>query len=234
MKYESISVGMFIVRTRALPWLRVLSGEICYVEAVSGSELHLRITKDCVPSGDVYAVPQQADDDGWYDVSDLVLDANACIRPSGNDVEFPAPVASNYRNFLGLGNSVKPLSNQEAVGKVCLLGEGTGSNIAFAKSGVYVVSADDNGFVIGYQGYCDSSVRDNVSLRILNLMGTNRKFYPAGDIVNACAVAYREDCMLADKYTRNLLDASVVSSSDSSISAGRSRVGNMKLEAAVC
>lgn len=234
MKYSDMSPGMFIVRTRSLPWLRVLSGEICYIEASNAEEIHVRVTRDCVPSGDVYAVPQQADDDGWYDVSDLVLDANACIRPSGSDVKFPAPVAANYRNFLGLGNTVEPLSNREAIGRVCLLGEGNGASVAFAKSGVFVVSADDNGFVIGYQGYCEHSNSENVSLRILNLTGTNRRFYPASDIVNACSVAYSEDCMLAEKYTRNLIDEAIISSSDSSIAASRSRVGNIKLEAALC
>lgn len=237
MRYTEIYAGMFIVRTKGLPWLRVLSGEICYVESTGDGEIHLRITQDCVPKGDIYSVPSQADDGFWYDVSDLVLDANSCIAPSVDTLAFPAAVTANYRNFLGLGSVVSPLSNEDAVGKICMLGEATPAGVVFAKNGFYVISCDEEGYVIGYQGYCDYCAPDDkrlLSLRILNLNGTNRRFYPADSIVNACITAYNEDCELASTYEKQIGEDTIVSSAESSLAASHDGVSRIQLEAAVC
>lgn len=238
MKYAEMSAGMFVVRTKELPWLRVLSGEICYIEAVEVGVVRLRVTQDCVPKGDIYEVPGQADDGCWYDVSELVMDANACIVPSSGTCAFPTPVASTYRNYLGLGDRVPELSEDEAVGRVCLLGErsASGDAVAFTKQGFYVVSCDENGYVIVYQGYCDYCPPDEkrmLSLRILNLRGTRRAFYPADEIVSACIQAFDEDCNKASEYTQQYIEDTIVSSADSNLAAARGGVSELRLEAAL-
>ena len=238
MRYCEMSAGMFVVRTKELSWLRVLSGEICYIESVEPGVIRLRVTQDCVPKGDIYEIPQQADDDGWYDVSELVMDANACIVPSSGTCAFPTPVASTYRNYLGLGDSVPELTVEEAVGRVCLLGERSqnGDSVAFTKQGFYVVSCDENGYAIVYQGYCDYCPPDEkrmLSLRILNLSGTRRAFYPADEIVSACIQAFDEDCGRASDYTQQYIEDTIVSSTDSSLAAARGGVSEIRLEASL-
>ena len=239
MKYAEMYTGMFIVRTKELPWLRVLSGEICYVEVATDSTIRVRITQDCVPKGDLYEVPVQANDGCWYDVSELVMDANACIAPASNTCCFKSPVMSTYRNYLELGSKVREYSVNEAVGHVCLLGERSpeGDAVMFTKQGFYVVSSDDNGYAIVYQGYCDycpPDERRSLSLRILNLNGTRRAFYPANEIVSACANAFEEDCNRAAEYTKIFMEDTIVSSTDSNITATRGGVSELRLEALSC
>lgn len=237
MKYNQIHQGMYVVRTKELAWLRVLSGAICYVDGVAPNEIRVRVTDDCVPKGAVYYVPAQADDDYWYDVSELVMAANSCITPASHTDAFSSAVAANYRNFLGLGDVISPLSLDQAEGRICMLGEQTNSGVVFAKTGFFVVAHDDSGYVIAYQGFCDFKEDDEprvLNLKVLNLNGTKRAFYPARDIVSACTAAYEEDCEKADEYVRQIREDTIVSSADSALSARNSRVSDMKLEAAVC
>lgn len=237
MKYSNMSSGMYIVRTKELPWLRVLSGVVCYVDSVDQGELHLHVTEDCVPKGNGYVVPVQADDGEWYDVSELMMDANSCIPPSTANAEFTSAVAMNYRNFLGLGDVVKPYSVDQAVGKICLLGESTPHGTIFGKTGFYVVSCDRNGYIAAYQGfseYKDPGDQRALTLKILNLNGTKRAFYCAQAIVDECAAAYEADCNAADVYSQQIQEETIVSSTESSFAARRSRISGMELEEVVC
>lgn len=237
MKYAEMYTGMYVVRTRDLSWARVLSGNICYVDGVTGEELHLHITEDCVPKGSALAVPKEADDGHWYDVSELVMQANSCITPSLSECVFTSAVAPNYRNFLGLGSQVPPYALEDSVGHICLIGEHVSNNVIFAKNGYFVVGCDSNGYVIVYQGYCDFLEDDEprkLNLRVLNLRGTARDFYPAEPIVSACCAAYAEDCALADQYRQDIREDTIVSSTDSILSAGSSDIERLSLEAAVC
>lgn len=237
MRYSEMSSGMYVVRTKELAWLRVLSGEICLVESVTSTGIRVRITCDCVPCGDYYDVSVQADDGAWYDVSELVLDANACIAPSGRDCEYPAVIAAGYRNYLQLGSKISHLSVKEAVGKICLIGEVTADGSRkFTKTGMYVVSADNAGCVIVYQGYCEHREKGEprtLTLRVLNLNGTKRQFYPADVIVTACAEAYYEDCSRAAEYSNAIETAAMVASTEVLPGVIRGSVDGLDLEAAV-
>lgn len=235
MRYSEIYAGMFIIRTRELGWLRAISGEICYVVEASNGQLRVRVTRDCVPIGDVYEITDSADDGHWYDVSELVMDANACIAPSAETCSFSTAVEVTYRNYIEESTRIQPLSLESAVGKICLLGEKAKNSNAtvFSKVGFFVISSDDEGYAIVYQGYCDyhePDERRNLSLRILNLNGTRRNFYSASEIVAACHDAYVDDREIAAKYASRYREETIVSSADSMISARRGGVNTILLE----
>lgn len=224
MKYCDMKPGMYIIRTRELPWAKILSGAICLVEQVdAGGNIVVRLTADCVPTDNAFSIPNAADDGYWARVTDLVLEANSSIRPVNSECAFISPVASTYRNFLGLGSSVQPITPKEAVGQICLIGESKDGQPKFSRTGLYVIAVDDEDFTIAYQGYCDhQSNNENrkLNLRILNLRSSGREMYPAQPIVDSCAEAYKEDCELAAMYTRRIQEDTMASSTDSMFSGG--------------
>lgn len=237
MRYEELKKGMYVVRTRELSWARVLSGAICLVHGVEkDGSLHVQLTDDCVPKGGILAVGPQADDGAWYDVSMLVLDANSAIAPKSNKCAYKSAVECNYRNFLGL-KDLKPMTTEEAEGSICLIGERTKTgHVVFSKTGYYVISVDVNGYAIVYQGFCtyvDEYSSRKLQLRVMNLDGTDRAFYDASAIVDACHSAYEEDCKLASKY-REVIRMEVASSSNEfnggSASASAEFVERLSLE----
>lgn len=219
--------GMYVIRTKELPWARKLTGVICLVESVSDDgALLLRVTEDCVPRGGALKVAPQGDDGCWYDVSDLVMVANSAIAPSSTACEFSSLVESSYRNYIDVGN-VYPLSLDDACNTVCLIGEQLeDGRTVFGKTGFYIIDFDANNYVIAYRGFCEHTcgVERKLSLCILNLCGTTRQFYPADAIVSQCHAAFMEDTQLAGTYRERITNAvsgastdygnSVVSSSD--------------------
>lgn len=207
MRYSEMMPGMHVVRTRELSWARTLSGVVCLVCNTQQGKIHIQMTKDCIPVGNVLAVPADADDGYWYDVSELIMDANSAILPASNADSYSCSVEANYRNFVGC-DGLKPFVGNEAVGQLCLIGERQKSGrVAFSKMGYYVVGVDVNGYAAVYQGFCEylePTVPRNLSLRILNLSNTERAFYPAAEVVNACHTAFAEDCNLATSFREEI------------------------------
>lgn len=238
MQYREMHAGMYIVRTAELRWAKQLSGVICYVASEPTAQgLHIRATRDCVPVGNTFCLSFDADDGNWYDVSNLVLTANAAICPSKHINSFSSPIESNYRNFLGLGSTVKPYTAQSAVGNICLVGEEQRGDVLFSRVGYYIIDADDSGYMIAYRGYTQYMENEgdrSLHLQILNLSGTQRKLYPAAEVVSACHSAYTADMSLADGYTKQLRENMIVSSGDSSMKFHSGHVTSLNLEGAVC
>lgn len=208
MKYSEMNPGMYVVRTKELSWARVLSGNICYITDVLNStgELVMQLTKDCVPCGKKFKVPKEGDDGFWHDATALVFEANCAIQPPQTTCMYCSPVASNYRNYLGI-QDITPTDGEDAQDRLCLLGEQTPTGILFAKTGYWVVAHVD-GYYIAYQGYCDyleEGVKRETTLRVLRLSG-DRHFYPADEIVNRCSQAFQEDLERNNQYTRQIFE----------------------------
>lgn len=221
MRYSEMFGGQYVIRTAKLAQ-QIDAGEILYVAKVENCELYIRKTHNCAPLPEIYRIPTQGDDGKWYDVTPLVIEANSFIPANPSTAEFVSEVAASYRNFLNLDKVVQPLSLEDAVGKVCLLGKYVkeeGKTI-FGRNGYQVIAYDDEGYIIGYEGYCDVVDFDqtrNLTLKVLNLKGTGRAFYPAEVIVDACCKAYEEDCKLAEQYRAALIEKSIVASTESSV-----------------
>ena len=229
MRYSEMNKGMYAVRTKELPWAKVLSGEICYVESVSPGEIIVKVTDDCIPRKDGFALGYEADDGNWYDVSRLVAAANSAITPEANTCAFSAAPAMNYRNFLGL-NELCPLEGEEAIGTICLRGEPGKLGMAYDKVGYYIVGYMD-GFYIGYSGYCHYMGPDSerkLQLQILRMPG-NRRFYKAEEIVAACEASYKEDLKATEMYASSIIDDVSASASEVASSSDFGRIKELNL-----
>lgn len=210
----------FMVRTRAYPRFPEIVGKILYIRDVDDKFITFSFTEDCVPQKDVYNIPADINDDGWYDVTDLVLRANAIIRPAYSSCVFMNDSASKYRNHLGL--ELQPLTLANAVNKVCILGDATPRGITFLKQAYFVAVYDKNGYILAYSGYCQPAqwwTKPKIQQKILNLNGTNRSFFPAAQIVGACNAAYTEDTTTANKLVSTLNDRVASVSTDTNAGA---------------
>lgn len=207
MRFSEMYPGMHIVRTRELSWARKLSGVVCLVKDAQPSKVCIQMTADCVPYGNVMAVPVEGDDGYWYDVSELIMDANSAILPSSDVDAYSCSVEANYRNFVGC-DKLKPFVGNDAVGHVCLIGERQKTGrVVFSKTGYYVVGVDVNGYAAVFQGFCEyqePTAPRKCTLRVLNLSNTERAFYPANFVIEACRAAFTEDCTLAQGYREDI------------------------------
>ena len=211
MKYNEMFEGQYIIRLKALAGYKVLSGAICRVNHRVRDKLEVSLTRDCKPIGDPIILDSFADDGFWYDISDLITEVNFSVRPSTKRWAYKDPVVASYRNFVGMNNA-QAMDAQDAVGKVCLLGEKTPHDtLVFSKRGYYIVCADVNGFTAAYVGYCDPALAgaadsfEPLDLTILNLTNSGRAFFEAAPIIDACASAFEEDVTAAETFRAEII-----------------------------
>ena len=211
--------GKFYVRIKEFPAFPEIEGQIVMIKEVSDEGIRLNFTDDCRPVGNTYQLPPAANDNGWYDVTQLIMLANSTILPKYSACAFINDVAMNYRNFIDV--NVRPIDEQSAAGMLCLLGNVNGKTLTFTKQAYYVVSSDENGYILAYSGFCqplESWEKPKIQQRVLRLTGTTRKLFPAKTIVDACNAAYYEDFKLANKYTTEISDAACASSAETGVS----------------
>ena len=208
MRFSEMTVGDYVVRTRAQGWARVLAGAICYVVDVKPDSIKVQRTEECVPVGTVYQIPVEGDDNYWYDISALAMAANSCIAPSIESISYPTSVSISYKNFIDL-SGVTPLHGAEAIGRICLIGQQDKNKLLLSREGYYVIDIDSMGYSICYSGYCqpdDVKHKEPSKLVVLNLLAAARSFYPAEEIVKRCVAAYNEDSAIAQTFA-NRMDA---------------------------
>lgn len=211
-------VGKFYVRTKELPIFPETEGQIVMIKEVSHNGIRFNFTDDCRPIGSTYQLPPEANDNGWYDITQLILMANSTILPKYSDCVFNNDVAMNYRNFIDI--NIHPVDERSAEGMLCLLGNTNGKNLTFTKQAYYIVSSDENGYILAYSGFCqplESWEKPKIQQRVLKLTGTNRKLFSARAVVEACNAAYAEDFELANKYAAEISDAVCASSAEAGV-----------------
>lgn len=212
------AAGSYFVRIKDLPIAQEVVGKIVYVNDVSHDGIVLQFTDDCRPLEEKYTLPPQANDNGWYDVTELVLAANSVILPKFNRCKWDSETAVNYRNFVEV--QVQPLSEADAVGRLCLLGDIKGQNVTYSRQAYYVAAADSNGYILTYAGFCkplESWQNPDIKQRVLRLASSTRKLFPAEQIVKACNEACAEDMAVAMDFVSNLLEAASIASTDTSV-----------------
>ena len=238
MKYQEMFDGAFVVRTRELHGASQLSGEIIYVRKASADSIVAQLTKECAPVGNPFVIGDAGNDGFWYDVTELVLEANHKIAPGLDEIAYRSDVTVSYRNELGLDKTATPLEPQQAEDTVCLIGNTKDGKTAFSKAGYYIVASDARGYMIAYQGYCGVAGKPSneaPKLVILNLNGLPRKMYAAKPIVDACNAAYSEDVGRATYYTGQIVERTIASAGDSNLSRGKyAGIQELRLEGAVC
>lgn len=213
MMLSSLDVGSFFVRIKEYMPFPDIEGKVIYLRGVSSDRVEISFTDDCKPMDKVYALPLDVNDNGWYNVTPMIMMANMCILPKYDKCVFDNEVAMNYRNHLD--RIPKPVDESQASNGIYLLGSSNNRVISFSKQAYYIVSSDVQGYILAYSGFCqplEEWEKPKLQQRVLRLVGTSRKLYPAEPIVNACNQAYHADFEQAMSYANTIRDTVAASS----------------------
>lgn len=157
-------------------------------------------TRNCQKNGSPIEISADRNDGGWYDITELVYIANSTIPHSPSIDRFESATAMMYRNYTNIAKKINPLSIQDAVGRVCIIGRRRGNAIVFNKCGEHIVGYDDNDFIITYYGFCSSTCDDDsIELRIIRLDASSEALYLASEVVTAANDALAEDMHTASE-----------------------------------
>lgn len=212
------AAGNFFVRIKEYTPFPDIEGKVVFVRDVSTNGIQFSFTDDCKPSDKVYQLPPDANDNGWYNVTPMIMTANMAILPKYDKCVFTNEVAMSYRNHLDKIPS--PVDESQASGGIYLLGSTSNRVVTFSKQAYYIVACDDQGYILAYSGFCqplEEWEKPNLQQRVLRLVGTGRKLYPASAIVNACNTAYEEDFNQAQTFAHTITETASVCSTDTDI-----------------
>ena len=215
------AVGNFYVRIKECPAFVSVEGKIVYIREVSTEGIQFSFVDNCRPEKEVYALPPEGNDNGWYNITDLIYAANTVILPKYSRCVWESETAMNYRNFIT--DSMFVVEETDAIGKLCLLGNVKGKTINLLKQVYFVVAVDDNSYMLVYSGFCQPLAdwqKPVIQQRVLRIIGTARKLFLAEPIVKACNEAYHEDIEHAEKFITKLREETISSGSESMV--GRS------------
>lgn len=210
-------VNKFFVRIKEYAPFPNIDGQIIYIREVSSEAVELSFTDDCKPVNKVIKLPANVNDNGWYDVTSLIMKANMSILPKYSKCQFLSDVAASYRNHID-GSLVK-LSEEQAKGKICFIGTNNGRGVSLGKQGYFIIDTDSNGYMLAYSGFCgylEFWEKPTIQQRVLRLTGSNRSLYSAKEIVDTCNQLYEEDLNKSDNYIGEFNNMSSASGSDSS------------------
>ncbi len=202
-------INRYFLRISKLAECTDLVGQVIYLRHVAPNGIVVSTTDDCRPSPEMIPLSSASNDNGWYDVTDLILDANCAITPRYDMCTFVNEVASQYRNHIEDLRVLHECDGVKAMGRLCFIGRKNEDHFEFSRTAYFVVSVDSKGFYIVYSGFCEPKKHHqppNVVQRVLRLEGTGQKFYEAEPIVSACNTAYQGDLVLREKYVAELKD----------------------------
>ena len=212
------SAGGFFVRIKEFPEFPEIEGKIMFIRKVGPEGVQVSFTDDCRPSEKVYQLPPTVNDNGWYNVTSMIMMANTVILPKYDRCVFANEVAMSYRNHIDVMPA--PLDETRAQGTICMLGSVNNRVISLTKQAYYVVACDDQGYILAYSGFCqplEEWEKPSLQQRVLRLVGTGRHLYPAEQIVAECNAAYQEDLQVAQNFATNIEETVAASSSDTGV-----------------
>ena len=211
----------YYLRTHPCPDYPSIEGVAVYMRSFDANEIKFSFTDDCKPLDQVCSISSKWADNGWYDVTDLVLQANMTIPPKYSKCVFDSNVALAYRNYADI--DVKPLDDSSAVGRLCVIGNFDGHKLSFSKQAYFIAGIDNNGFIIAYSGFCqplEEWQKPKIQQKFLRLVGAPRKLFLADNIVETCNGLYAADVAALEQYKVKIEDSVAATSTESSI--GRS------------
>ena len=212
--------GNFYVRIQEYAPFPEIEGRICLLRDINAEGLIISFmaNEGCIPGDGKFNLPSDVNDNGWYNITNMMLAANVAITPRYDNCVFDNDTALNYRNYL---DSVhRPLDDMQAKGKICLLGTPNGRVMSFSKQAYYVIDIDEQGYALVYAGFCqplEEWEKPKLSLRVLRLVGTGKKFYEAAPIVAACNGAYHEDMGTAQNFVAVVKETASTCSTETNI-----------------
>lgn len=208
----------YFLRLLALPAAPELAGQVIYLRRVSQDGIILSKTEDCRPMPEVLTLGPNANDDGWYDVTELMLAANCAITPRYDLCIFDCDTSKQYRNHVDDSTVIKVYDSRQAVGKLCFLGRKTQQGIELSATAHFVVATDERGFSVTYSGFCNpkSKKRGNhhrLTQRVLRLEGSGQFFVDAFSVVTFCNQSHAGDLQRKDQYIQAIKDKVATSAS---------------------
>lgn len=219
-------INRYFLRIAKLPERPNIGGQVVYLRHVSQQGIVVSMTDDCRPAPNMIRLSPASNDNGWYDVTELIMDANCAITPRYDMYSFVDETASQYRNHMEDSKLLHMCDGSQAMGQLCFIGRKNGEGFEFSRTAYFVVSVDDQGFYIVYSGFCEprkSGRSHEILQRVLRLEGTGQHFYEAEPIVSACNAAYKGDCAMRDKYVANLKDRVAAASTSTTHAAAATR-----------
>lgn len=219
-------INRYFVRLTALPERSDIVGQVIYLRHVSPKGIVISMTDDCRPLPQPIPLSPAANDNGWYDATELILDANCAITPRYDVCAFMNETARQYRNFIEDPAALRPCEGDAASNRLCFIGRDNGGRLELSKTAYFVVSMDNHGFYITYSGFCNP--RKGMSppktvQRVIRLEGTGQRFFQAEPIVSACNASYKGDIALHQKYSEALRDKVAASSTSTTHAADPKR-----------
>ncbi len=212
------SVNRYFLRLQALPERPEVSGQVIYLRQITKSGMVVSLVDDCRPRPNLIRLSPQSNDEGWYDATELILAANCAITPRYDLCTFVNDTAKQYRNHLEDRSVFRICDSTSATGKLCFVGKFTGKTAELSPQACFVVSTDDYGFSIVYNGFCNphkkKSDRHKLTQRILRLEGSGQSFFEAAPIVAECNKLYDKDIALKEQYVNAAKDRVASRSTD--------------------
>lgn len=219
-------VNRYFLRVATLADKPDLAGQVVYLRHVAQNGIVVSLTDDCRPLPDLIPLPATSNDNGWYDATDLIMDANCAITPRYDICAFDNETASQYRNHVDSPEALRVCEGKRAEGRLCFIGRQNGRQLEFSKTAYFVVSLDDRGFCIVYSGFCEpkkKNVPPSIVQRVLRLEGTGQAFFEAEPIVTLCNAEYKGDVALRDKFVAERRDRVAAASTATTYAADPKR-----------
>lgn len=219
---DTSASGKYFVRVNDLPALPAIQGQIVFMREVSATRIMLSLTNNCQPDTRVVTLPPEANDDGWYNITPLILSANSLILPKYDRCVYRNATALSYRHHLDIAHT--PITETQAKHQLCILGKINGRAVSLQKTAYYIADIDSNGYILAYGGFCQPLQpweKPQIQQRVLRLLGSGRQLFLAKPIVDACNQAYDEDFNRALEFSSAITESVSASSVDAQATSER-------------
>lgn len=210
-------INRYFLRLLPLPEAPKLSGKVIYLRRVAQEGLILSETEDCRPLPDLIRLSAKSNDDGWYDVTELMLAANCAITPRYDLCVFDNDTSKQYRNHVDEQGVIKVYDSRQAVGKLCFLGRQAQVGTELSATAHFVVATDERGFSVTYSGFCNPKGKKRtmshpLTQQILRLEGSGKFFVDAHSVVQHCNASYSTDVERKEQFVNAIMDRVATSS----------------------
>lgn len=208
-------INRYFLRLTKLAERPDIVGQVVYLRHVTVNGIVVSMTDDCRPNPTLISLPASANDNGWYDATELILAANSAITPRYDMCTFTNDIARQYRNHIEDASALVICEGRRAIGRLCFIGYRSGNRLEFSKTAYFVVFLDEHGFYITYSGFCEPKKKQRlykINQRVLRLEGTGKEFFAAEPIVTFCNEMYSGDVALRDQYMNDIRERAATSS----------------------
>lgn len=208
----------FIIRTKSVgAEYKSLLGKILTPVRIDNDKVICNVMNGISSVKGTVGIPKSlSQDDGWYDVTDLMYESNDAVAPSLSSIVFENDVALAMRNFISNYDDFI-LTEEESIGKIVFIGTKNENKYNIHNVGYYVIDFDENGYGIAFYGYgdvkseadryeTDAADKENI-LKIIKVRSDNIKLFDAKKLVDFCNKTVFNDLASANEYLETAKEA---------------------------